>query len=309
MVINRGSFVKSLTVGVNKWYGEAYAEYPEEYLDLFSKNTDDRAFVEDVGVSGFGMAAVIGEGNSVSYDNMLQGFITRYQHVKYGLGFIITSEMIDDDQYMLVAKKRAPALAFSMRQTKETVAANVYNRAFSTTYVGGDAASLVASAGGGGSSTHPNAAGGTYTNGPSAAVDLSEAAIEQALIDIGKYTNDRGLKVSVIGQKLIIPIDLTFEASRILDTPLQAFTADNTINVLKKMGKLPGGVVVNHYLTDTDAWFIMTNCPDGMKYFERKADSFGEDNDFDSDNLKYKATARYSFGWTDPKGIWGSPGV
>lgn len=309
MPINRGTFGKALWPGINKWYGEAYAEYPEEYTGLFTKYTDDRAFVEDVGLSGFGMASVISEGNGVSYDSMVQAFITRYQHVKYGLGFIITSEMIDDDQYMIVAQKRAKALAFSMRQTKETVAANVYNRAFNTTYVGGDASTLVASAGGGGSTTHPNAAGGTWTNGPTAAVDLSEAAIEQAIIDIGKWTNDRGLKIAVIAQKLIIPIDLTFEASRILDTPLQAFTSDNTINALNKMGKLPGGVVVNHYLTDTDAWFIMTNAQDGMKYFERKADSFNEDNDFDTDNLKYKATARYSFGWTDPRGIWGSPGV
>ena len=309
MVINRGNFGKALWPGVNKWYGEAYSEYPEEYLDLFTKNTDDRAFVEDVGVTGFGLASAMSEGAAVTYDSMNQGFVTRYTHVKYGTGFIITSEMIDDDQYMLIAQKRAKALAFSMRQTKETLGANVYNRAFNTSFTGGDAATLVASAGGGGSATHPNVTGGTWTNGPSAAVDLSEAAIEQACIDIGKYTNDRGLKISVIAQKLIIPIDLTFEASRILDTPLQAFSADNTINVLKKMGKLPGGVVVNHYLTDTDAWFIMTNTPDGMKYFERKADSFGEDNDFDTDNLKYKATARYSFGWTDPRGLWGSPGI
>ena len=309
MAINRGNFGKALWPGINKWYGEAYAEYPQEYKDLFSTYQDSRAFVEDVGTTGLGLASAISEGAAVSYDTMNQGFVTRYTHVKYGLGFIITSEMVDDDQYMIVSQKRAKALAFSMRQTKETVAANVYNRAFNTSYTGGDASTLVASAGGGGSATHPNITGGTWTNGPSAAIDLSEAAIEQACIDIGKYTNDRGLKIAIIAQKLIIPIDLTFEASRILDTPLQAFSSDNTINALKKMGKLPGGVVVNHYLSDTDAWFIMTNSPDGMKHFERKADSFSEDNDFDTDNLKYKSVGRYSFGWTDPRGIWGSPGL
>ena len=308
MPINRGTFGKALWPGINKWYGEAYAEYPEEYKDLFATDSDDRAFVEDVGTTGLGLASAISEGAPVTYDTMNQGFVTRYTHVKYGSGFIITSEMIDDDQYMIVAKKRAKALAFSMRQTKETVGANVYNRAFNTSYTGGDGSTLIASAGGG-SATHPNVSGGTWTNGPTAAVDLSEAAIEQACIDIGKYTNDRGLKIAVIAQKLIIPIDLTFEASRILDTPLQAFSSENTINALKKMGKLPGGVVVNHYLTDTDAWFIMTNAQDGMKYFERKADNFGEDNDFDTDNLKYKAIGRYSFGWTDPRGLWGSAGV
>jgi len=308
MVINRGSFVKSLTVGVNKWYGDAYAEYPEEYNMLFSKNTDSRAFVEDVGMSGFGMASQLGEGEAVNYDNMIQAFITRYQHVKYGLGFIITSEAIEDDQYMQIAQKRARGLAFSMRQTKETVAANVYNRAFSTTYLGGDGSSLVASAGGGGSATHPNAAGGTWTNGPSAAVDLSEAALEQACIDISKWTDDRGLKIAVLPTRLIIPFDLSFEASRILEGDWQPDSTNRNINVLNKRG-LFSEVVANHYLTDTDAWFIMTNIPDGMKYFERKADTFGEDNDFDTDNLKYKATARYSFGWTDPRGIWGSPGV
>lgn len=232
---------------------------------------------------------------------MQQGFVTRYNHVKYGLGFAITQEMIDDDQYMIVAQKRSKALAFSMRQTKEIVAANVYNRAFNSSYTGGDAKELCAT-------DHPNVAGGTYANELTTAADLSEAALEQAMIDLMAFTNDRGLKIAVMSTGLIIPSALTFEADRILKSPLRTSSDNNDINALKMGGWIPK-VTVNHYLTDSDAWFLLTNVPDGMKYFERKADTFSEDNDFDSDNLKYKAVARYAFGWTDPRGIFGSPGA
>lgn len=299
--INRNTLSKALWPGVNKWYGEEYAKYPEEYLNLFDKNTSSKAFEEDVGLTGFGLAAVINEGGNVQYDTFQQGFITRYTHVKYGLGFIVTQEAIDDDQYMLIAQKRAKALAFSMRHTKENVAALVYDRAFSSTYTGGDGKELCAT-------DHPNVNGGTYANEPTTAADLSEAALEQAVIDISKMTNDRGLKIALMPVSLIIPSDLMFEADRILKSPLQAGNSNNDINALKMGGWIPK-VVVNHYLSDTDAWFLRTNAPDGMKYFERMADKFAEDKDFDSDNLKYKAVARYSFGWTDPKGIYGSPGA
>ena len=254
-----------------------------------------------MGSTGFGMAAVKPEGSSVAYDTARQGFLTRYSHVTYGLGFNITREMVEDDQYDVIGKKRASALAFSMRQTKETVAANVYNRAFEGSgYTFGDGEEMLHSA-------HPNVSGGTYANMLAVDSDLSEAALEQALIDIGNFENDRGLKIAVQPKSLIIPIDLQFEADRIVNSTLRPGTADNDKAVLP--GKFPEGIIMNNYLTDSDAWFIRTNCPDGLKHFERRPDDFDMDNDFDTDNAKYKATGRYSFGITDPRSAFGSPGA
>jgi len=310
-IISTSSFAKSLWPGVNAWYGQAYSEYPVEWDKLFEKNTSKRAFEEDVGTSGLGLAVVKDQAGAIQYDSMRQGFTSRYNHVTYGLGFIVTREAFEDDMYDVVAKKKAQSLAFSMRQTKEIIAANVYNRAFSTNYVGGDSASLICSAGSataGGSATAPNIAGGTYTNGVSVAVDISEAALEQACIDIAGFTNDRGLKIAVRPQRLVIPKELMFEVNRILKTDGRVGTDNNDINALKTMGMIPE-VVVNHYLTDTDAWFILTDVRDGLKYFERRADEFAMDEDFDTENAKYKATARYSFGWTDRRAIYGSPGA
>ena len=307
-VINSSSFAKALWPGVNTWYGEAYNQYPVEWDKLFEKSTSRKAFEEDVGTSHFGLAVAKSEGSPVTYDAARQGFTSRYQHVVYALGFIITREAFDDDQYDVVGKLKAQSLAFSMRQTKEIVAANIINRAFSTSYLGGDGASLIASAGGGGSPSHPNVAGGTYTNGVATAIDLSEAALEQACIDIADFKNDRGLKIAVRPRKLVIPKELMFEAHRILKTDGQVYSADNTLNAIKTMGMIPE-VVVNHYLTDTDAWFILTDVKNGLKYFERNGDEFTMDEDWDTENAKYKARARYSFGWTDPRGIYASPGV
>lgn len=301
-VINRGEFGKALWPGLNAWWGEAYDEHPVEYTYLFDTYYSDKAFEEDVQISGFGLAAVKPEGEAIAFDSMTQGFLTRYTHITYALGFIITDEMIEDDQYMVVGQKRARALAYSMRQTKEVVGANVYNRAFNSAFPGGDGVELL-------SLVHPNTAGGTFANELATAADLSEAALEQACIDIMKFSNDRGLLISVMPQSLIIPVDLVFEAERILMSPLQSGTANNDINVLKAMGKFPKGIVANHYLTDQDAWFIRTNIPDGMKYFERRADDFDEDNSFDTGNLKYKTTGRWSFGFTDPRALFGSPGA
>lgn len=307
-VINSSSFAKALWPGVNTWYGEAYNQYPVEWDKLFEKSTSRKAFEEDVGTSHFGLAVAKSEGSPVTYDAARQGFTSRYQHVVYALGFIITREAFDDDQYDVVGKLKAQSLAFSMRQTKEIVAANIFNRAFSNSYLGGDGASLIASAGGGGSASHPNVAGGTYTNGVATAIDLSEAALEQACIDIADFKNDRGLKIAVRPRKLVIPKELMFEAHRILKTDGQVYSADNTLNAIKTMGMIPE-VVVNHYLTDTDAWFILTDVKNGLKYFERNGDEFTMDEDWDTENAKYKARARYSFGWTDPRGIYASPGV
>lgn len=301
-VINTGSFSKALLPGVNAWYGKAYDEYPVEWDKLFTKHTSRRAFEEDVGVSGFGLAAVKPEGQGVSFDTEQQGYISRYTHVTYGLGFVVTRDAFDDDQYDVIAERRAKGLAFSMRQTKEIVGANVYNRAFTSGYTGGDGVILASNA-------HPNVTGGTQSNILATAANLSEAALEQATIDIARYKNDRGLTIAVQAQSIIIPPELAFEAERILKSQYRVGTANNDISALVSMGKFPGGVNVNHYLTSSTAWFVKTNVQDGMKYFERKPDTFTEDNDFDTENAKFKATGRYSFGWTDWRGIFATPGV
>lgn len=300
MPITTSSFAKALWPGVNAWYGEAYNQHPVEYTDLFNTYTSRKAFEEDFGSSWFGLAAVKPEGGAVSYDTAQQGYLTRYTHVTYALGFIITREIVDDDQYDIVGQKRASGLAFSMRQTKEIVGANVYNGAF-TSYTTGDGLYLL-------DTSHTNVAGGTYDNITTAAT-LSEAALEDLSILIMGATNDRGLNIALVPQSLIIPPALVFEADRILNSPLRVGTADNDLNALKNMGKFPGGVKVNHYLTSTTAYFLRTDCPDGMKHFERRGDDFTMDNDFDTDNAKYKATGRYSFGATDPRGLYGNAGA
>jgi len=298
-VITSSSFAKALWPGVNAWYGKSYNDYQPEWDKLFDKNTSTKAFEEDVSLSSLGLAAVKSEGNSISYDSERQGFTTRYQHVVYALGFIITREMYEDDQYDVVGKKKANALARSMRQTKEIVASNVYNRATTSGYTGGDGVVLL-------SASHPNVAGGTYSNIQSA--DLSEAALEQAFIDIEGFTDDRGLTIACKPKSLIIPRQLRFEAHRILKSDSRVDTPNNDNNALKDAG-LFTNIVINHYLTDADAWFIRTDVPDGMKYFERRGDQFEMDNDFDTENAKFKATSRYSFGWSDARALYGSMGV
>jgi len=307
-VITTSSFAKALWPGVNKWYGDAYKEFDVQWTNLVEQHTSRRNFEEDVGQSMFGLPYQKAEGAGIQYDSSRQGFTSRYNHVVYALGFIVTREAFEDDLYDIIGKQKARSLAFSMRQNKEIVVANVYNRAFNTSYTGGDGSTLVASAGGGGSASHPNVAGGTQTNGPLVAVDLSEASLEQAAIDIRGFQNDRGLKMSAKAQVLIIPKELMFEAQRILKTEGQVYTPDNTLNAIKTMGVIPK-IVVNDYLTDTDAWFIRTDVQDGLKYFERRADEFDDDSDWDTENAKYKASQRFSVGWSDWRGIYGSPGV
>lgn len=301
-LINSGSFAKALWPGVNAWYGKSYNDYPVEYTDLFDTYKSSKAFEEDVGISSFGLAVQKPEGAAISYDSERQGFITRYQHVVFALGFIITREVMEDDQYDIVGQRKANALARSIRQTKEIFGANVYNRAFAGSgQLGGDGVTMVAA-------NHPNIAGGTWSNLIGTAADLSEAAIEQACIDIAGFTDDRGLLIAARPESLVIPRQLIYEAKRILGTDGRVGTDNNDLNALKTMGAIPK-VITNHYLTDTDAWFIRTNVGDGLKYFERRGDSFDMDNDFDTDNAKYKAMSRYSFGWTDPRAIYGSPGA
>lgn len=307
-VITSSSFAKLLWPGINAIYGKAYNDYPEEWKSLgFEMNKSSKAYEEDVGLSSFGLAGVKTEGGPISYDTERQGFTTRYNHVVYALGFIITREIYEDDQYDQVGKRKANALARSMKQTKEIVAANIFNRAYNTSYTGGDGATLIAGSGGG-SATHPNVAGGTWTNSPTASADLSEAALEQAAIDIAAFRDDRGLLIACKPKKLIIRPDLQFEAKRILGSDGRIGTDNNDLNAIKTMGIIPE-VVVNHYLTDVDQWTIVTDVADGLKFFERRGDQFEMDNDFDTENAKYKATARYSFGWSDPRCVYGSIGV
>jgi hypothetical protein len=301
-VSTSSSFAKLLWPGINAIYGKAYNDYPEEWKQLgFEINKSSKAYEEDVGLSSFGLAAVKSEGGAISYDTERQGFTTRYNHVVYALGFIITREIYEDDQYDQVGKRKANALARSMKQTKEIVAANVFNRATTAGYTGGDGVTLL-------SASHPNVAGGTWTNMPTTASDLSEAALEQAYIDIAAFRDDRGLLIAAKPKKLIIAPANAFEAKRILGSDGRVGTSDNDLNAVKTMGVIPE-FTVNHYLTDSDQWSIVTDVADGLKYFERRGDQFEMDNDFDTENAKYKATARYSFGWSDPRCFYGSVGV
>lgn len=300
-VITTGSFAKDLWPGVNKWYGLAYTEYPTEFTDIFDEESSQLAFEEDVGISSFGLAQEKPEGRGVTYDDARQGFVDRYVHGTYALGFIITREMWEDGIAGTVALKRARALAFSIRQTKEILGANILNRAFNSDYTYGDGVELC-------SRLHPNVAGGTWPNELETPADLSEAALEQACIDIANFTNDRGLRIAVRPAKLIIPVDSTFEATRILKSELRVGTANNDLNAIRAMGMIPE-VVINHYLTDQDSWFIKTDCPDGLKFFNRRSDEFDTDNDFDTENARFKSTFRSSWGASDKRGVYGTPGA
>jgi hypothetical protein len=302
-VITSGSFAKALLPGVKAWYGRAYNEWQKEYPDLFELQKSTRAWEEEVGVTGFGLAAIKPEGHGIAYDENSQGWINRYTHVVYALGFIITREMYDDNLYDTIALRRAKALAFSIRQTKEIVGANVLNRAFNSSYKGGDGVEMC-------SDVHPNKSGGTWSNELSTPADLSEGALEQACIDIANFTTDRGLKIAISPQSLHVANGPNmFESERILSNPNRPDTANRDINAIYSLKMFPKGVKVNHYFTDADAWFIKTNCPDGLKYMERRKDDFDTDNDFPTENALFKATSRYSFGWTDPRNIFGSPGA
>jgi hypothetical protein len=302
-VITSSSFAKLLWPGLNAIYGKEYNDYAVEWDKLFEKNTSDKAYEEDLGLSSFGLAVVKPEGSPISYDTERQGFTSRYNHVVYALGFIITREIYEDDLYGKVGAQKAKALARSLRQTKEIVAANVYNRAFTAGYTGGDGIVLCSTA-------HLNVAGGTFSNKIATDADLSEAALEQAVIDIAGYRDDRGLLIAAKPEKLVIPYQLQFEAKRILNADGRVGTDLNDPNVLKQ-SSIFNQVIVNHYLNSTgnDDWFILTNVKDGLKYFERRGDQFEMDNDFDTENAKFKATARYSFGWSDPRAIYGSQGA
>ena len=308
--INTSNFSKALWPGINSWYGREYKEFDTQYNQLVESFNSKRAYEEDVGITSFGLANRKPEGSGILYDEESQAFVTRYTHVTWGLGFQITREVVEDDQYSVVAPRRARGLAFSMRQTKEIVVANLYNRAFNSSYAGGNGASMVSTA-------QANYAGGTQSNRSGTDADFSEAALEAAVIQMQKWTDDRGLKINVMPHKLIVPVDLTFDVERVLKTTGQTGISPgattggglNEINAVGRMGIFPGGVCVNNYLTDQDAWFIRTNMTkDGLKLFTRRPMEFTMDNEFETENAKYKATERYSVGWTDWRAIWGSAG-
>lgn len=298
--MNTGLWGKLLWPGVKAWYGDSYNDFKTEYTDIFEVESSDKAYEEDVSVSSFGLAVQKGEGQPVEFDSEQQGFLDRYTHVTYSLGFVITKELVEDDLYSKAGKRKAQGLARSMRQTKEVVAANVLNRAFTAGYTYGDGKVLIAS-------DHPNVAGGTWSNLLTTAADLSEASLESAWIQISKYTDDRGLRIQVKPQKLIVPVDEYLNAMKIMQTEYEVGTDTNTVNVIKS--RFPAGVAVNHYLTDTNAWFIKTDVPNGMKLYERVKDTFSMDDDFDTDNAKFKARMRFSVGCSDKKQIFGTPGA
>jgi hypothetical protein len=299
--INTGNIAKLLQPGINAVWGAEYTDHPREYTDLFDMDTSEKNYEEDVLLAGFGLAPIKPEGQGISYDTTSQGITSRYTHVAYGLGFIITREAIDDNLYEKRALNNTRALARSFRQTKENVGANVYNRAFSGSYLGGDGVCLL-------SASHPTQAG-NQSNVIGTAADLSEASLEDLCVQVANATDDRGLKISLMPKSLIIPTALMFEATRILKSMGQNDSANNAINAIRSMGLFPEGAKVNHYLTDPDAFFVRTDATNGLKFFTRTAAEFGQDNDFDTSNLKYKGYERYSAGWSDFRGVFGSSGA
>lgn len=300
-IVNTGSIAKALQVGVNTFWGMGYDEKsPLQFKMIFDDETSSKAYEEDVQLVGTGLMPVKAEAASVTYDSIRQGFTKRYTHLTYAMGIIFTYEMISDNQYDL-GFKQARYLGFSQRQTQETVAANVLNRGFNSSYTGADGKELFAT-------DHPNTSGGTFRNELATAADFSQSALEQACIDIDGFTDDRGLKIAVKPVRLIVPKELRFEAARVLKSELESGTANNDLNVIRTEVGIP--FEVNNYLDDADAWFIKTNVMDGMKRIVREAPSAPvRENDFDTRNVKFALFHRESYGWTDPRGGFASPGA
>ena len=301
MAISRAQLVKELEPGLNALFGLEYKNYENEHAQIYDTETSDRAFEEEVMLSGFGEAPVKSEGSGVAYDNAQEAFTARYTHETIALAFSLTEEAIEDNLYDRLASRYTRALARSMATTKQIKAASVLNGAFSTS-IGGDGVVLCSTA-------NPTIGGPNLSNTLQVAADLSETSLEQALIDIAAFTDERGLKIAVQGAKLIIPKELQFTADRIMKSTLRVGTADNDINAIRNMGMIPQGYTVNHYLTDPEAFFIKTDAPNGMKMFQRVGIKTGFEGDFDTGNVRYKARERYSFGFSDARGIFGSPGA
>lgn len=302
MAISRAQLFKELLPGLNKLFGLEYERYENEHAELFDAATSDRSFEEEQKLSGFGAAPVKLEGAAIAYDTAQEAWTARYTHETIAMGFAITEEAIEDNLYDSLSARYTKALARAMAYTKQVKAAAILNNAFNSSYAGGDGKELCAT-------DHPLVSGGTNANEPSTAADLNETSLENAVIDIAAWTDERGLLIAARPTKLIIPPALQWTATRLLKTDQRVGTADNDVNAIRTNGAIPGGYGVNHYLTDPDAWFLKTDQPDGLKHFTRAALKTGMDNDFDTGNYRYKARERYSFGWSDPLGIYGSPGA
>jgi hypothetical protein len=302
MAISRAQLLKELLPGLNALFGLEYAKYGEEHKEIYETETSERSFEEETKLSGFSAAPVKNEGSAISYDNAQEAWTARYTHETIAMGFSITEEAVEDNLYDSLSSRYTKALARGMAYTKQVKGAYVLNNAFTGGPTYGDGVVLCSTA-------HPLVSGGTNSNTPSTPADLNETSLENAVIQIAGWTDERGLLIAAKPKKLIVPPSLMFVATRLLETELRVGTTDNDINALKNNGSIPEGYTVNHFLTDTNAWFLLTDVPNGLKHFVRTPMSTGMDGDFDTGNVRYKARERYSFGVSDPLGIFGSPGA
>ena len=301
MAISRAQLLKELLPGLNALFGLEYARYGEEHKEIYETEKSERSFEEETKLAGFSAAPVKNEGSAIAYDNAQEAFTARYNHETIALGFSVTEEAVEDNLYDSLSARYTKALARAMAYTKQVKAAAVINNGFNNGYVGGDGVALFSTA-------HPLVNGGTNSNTPTTQVDLNETSLEAAVIQIAAWTDERGLLIAAKPRKLIVPPALMFVAKRLLDTELRVGTTDNDINAIKQMGAIPEGYTVNHFLTDNNGWYLTTDVPNGLKHFERMPLVNSMDGDFDTGNVRYKARERYSFGWSDPLGIWGSAG-
>ena len=304
MAISRAQLLKELLPGLNALFGLEYKRYGEEHKEVYETETSERSFEEETKLSGFSAAPVKNEGNAIAYDNAQEAWTARYTHETIALGFSLTEEAVEDNLYDTLSARYTKALARAMAYTKQVKAANVLNNGFNTSgsYNGGDGVPLF-------SASHPLVTGGTNSNIPSTPADLNETSLENAVIQIAAWTDERGLLIAAKPRKLVVPPALQFVATRLLETELRVGTADNDVNALKNNGSIPEGYAINHFLTDTNAWFLTTDVPNGMKHFVRSPLGTSMDGDFDTGNVRYKARERYSFGWSDPLGMYGSAGA
>jgi hypothetical protein len=302
MAISRAQLLKELLPGLNALCGLEYARYGEEHKEIYETETSERSFEEETKLSGFSAAPVKNEGSAIRYDNAQEAWTARYNHETIALGFSLTEEAIEDNLYDSLSARYTKALARAMSYTKQVKAANVLNNGFSNAYTGGDGVSLFNTA-------HPLVSGGTNGNTPSTAADLNETSLENAVIQIAAWTDERGLLIAAKPKKLIVPPALQFVATRLLETELRVGTTDNDVNALKNNGSIPEGYTINHFLTDSNGWYLTTDVPNGMKHFVRSPLANSMDGDFDTGNVRYKARERYSFGWSDPLGMFGSQGA
>ena len=302
MAISRAQLLKELLPGLNALFGMEYARYGEEHKEIYESETSERSFEEETKLSGFSAAPVKNEGSAIAYDNAQEAWTTRYNHETIALGFSITEEAVEDNLYDSLSARYTKSLARAMAYTKQVKAANVLNNGFSSSYPGGDNVALFSNA-------HPLVSGGTNSNIPSTAADLNETSLEAAVIQIAAWTDERGLLIAAKPKKLVVPPSLQFVATRLLETSLRVGTNDNDVNAIKNNGSIPEGYTINHFLTDNNAWFLTTDVPNGMKHFVRTPLSNSMDGDFDTGNVRYKSRERYSFGWSDPLGMYGSQGA